>query len=62
MTRMTTFIKTKLKKKDVLTTMCKYSIAAKYYRESYYVKMNLPKSNRFKIHEDKAIISYKKCM
>ncbi len=38
--RMTTFIKVKLKKSDDQTNIDKYS--CKYYRISYYIKINLP--------------------
>ena len=60
---MTTFIKTKLKKTDDQTYIDKCRAAANIteYHDKY-IKINLPQNHYSKIHEDKAIISCKKCM
>ncbi len=57
---MTTFIKDKLKKLDDQTNIVKYS--CKYYRISYYIKINLPKNHDSKIHDCKAFMSREKCI
>ena len=38
------------------------SFPYKYYRISYYIKINLPSNHFSKIHKDKAIILCKKCI
>ncbi len=52
---MTTFIKVKPKISDDQINIDNY----KYYRISYYIKINLSKNHNFKIHDDKPIISCK---
>ena len=55
-TRMTTFIKAKLKKSENQMNIDKYS--CKYIRISLY-QINLPKNHHSKIDDDKGIISSK---
>ena len=59
-TRMTTFIKMKLKKSDYQKNIEKYRIDANI-TEYYHIKINFPQNHYTKIHDDKAIISCKKC-
>ena len=57
---MTTFIKAKLKKSADQTNIDKYEVSANI--SEYYIKINLPKNYYSKIHDDKAIVLYKKYM
>ena len=56
---MTTFIKTKFKISEDQTNIDIYRVAANITKISC-IKFNLPQNQYFKIHEDKAIISFKK--